>query len=77
MAIWAVPPRRAEHLHLAYFQDGVAVFGIDPIEVIAGSLPRKQKRLVEAWAELHQEELRRDWELLQTGARPRPIEPLR
>lgn len=69
-------PHQVPHFH-AYFQDGVAVFGIDPIEVIAGSLPQKQRRLVEAWAELHQEELRRDWELLQAGARPRPIEPLR
>ena len=69
-------PHQVPHFH-AYFQDEVAVFAIDPIEVIAGSFPQKQRRLVEAWAELHQEELRRDWELLQAGARPRPIEPLR
>src|SRR5207245_6099180 len=30
---------------------------IDPIELIAGSLPKRQQRLVEAWAELHQSEL--------------------
>ena len=69
-------PHQAPHFH-AYYQDGVAVFGIDPIELIAGSLPQKQRRLVEAWAELHQEELWQDWELLQGGRRPRPIEPLR
>lgn len=44
------------HFH-AYYQDDVAIFGIDAIEALAGSLPRRQQRLVEAWAELHQEEL--------------------
>jgi len=43
---------------------------------IAGSLPRRQRRLVEAWAELHQAELRADWERLQEGQSPAPIEPL-
>jgi hypothetical protein len=32
--------------------------------------------LVEAWAELHQEELLADWELLRQGRRPAPIAPL-
>ena len=69
-------PHHVPHFH-AYYQDAVGVFGIDPVELIAGSLPRRQRRLVEAWAELHQAELREDWELLQAGRRPRPIEPLR
>lgn len=69
-------PHHAPHFH-AYYQGEVGVFGIDPVELIAGSLPRRQRRLVEAWAELHQAELREDWELLQAGRRPRPIEPLR
>jgi hypothetical protein len=30
------------------------VYAIDPVGVLAGSLPRRQHRLVEAWAELHQ-----------------------
>lgn len=37
------------------------MIGIDPIEIISGSLPRRQERLVEAWAELHQGELSVDW----------------
>ncbi|MBI5185535.1 MAG: DUF4160 domain-containing protein [Nitrospinae bacterium] len=32
---------------------------------MGGSLPQRQQRLVEAWAELHQEELIEDWERLQ------------
>lgn len=46
------------------------------LEIIAGSLPRRERRLVEAWAELHQAELLADWERLQTGRLPMPIEPL-
>ncbi len=63
------------HFH-AYWQDEVAVVSIDPIEVIAGSLPTRQRRLVEAWAELHQQELVTDWNRLQQGQLPMPIEPL-
>jgi hypothetical protein len=46
------------------------------VEVIAGSLPQRQQRLMEAWAALHQEELLADWQLLQEGRRPAPIQPL-
>jgi hypothetical protein len=60
----------------AYYQEEAAVVGLDPIEVLAGSLPRRQRRLVEAWAELRQEELIADWQRLQAGQPPRPIEPL-
>jgi hypothetical protein len=35
------------------------------------------QRLIEAWAELHQDELLADWKLLQEGKRPAPIDPLR
>jgi len=60
-----------------YYQDDVAVYGIDPIELIEGSLPRRQRRLVEAWAELHQSELFDDWQRLQAGRKPVSIEPLK
>jgi hypothetical protein len=69
-------PHHQPHFH-AYYQENVGIFGIAPIELIAGTLPARQRRLVEAWAELHQDELRRDWELLQQGRRPSPIEPLK
>ena len=61
----------------AYYQEHVAIFGIDPVDLIAGGLPRRQQRLVEAWAELHQAELMTDWERLQRGLPPQPIEPLK
>ncbi len=49
---------------------------IDSIECIGGSLSKTQSRLVEAWAELHREELLSDWELLQSGRPPTKIAPL-
>ena len=52
------------------------MIGIDPVEVIAGELPTRQRRLVERWAEWHQQELLDDWNRLQQGRAPVPIEPL-
>ena len=63
------------HFH-AYWQDQVAMLSIEPVEVIAGSLPTRQRRLVEAWAELHQQELHDDWNRLQQGQALVPIDPL-
>jgi hypothetical protein len=54
----------------------VAIYALSPIELMAGSLPRRQRRLVEAWAELHEDELLADWQLLQSGRVPLPIAPL-
>ena len=58
-------------------RDEAAVFSISPVELIAGTLSRKQRRLVEAWAELHQEELIADWRLPHAGRAAVPIEPLK
>jgi hypothetical protein len=63
------------HFH-AYYQENVAVFSISPVQLVAGSLPQRQQRLVEAWAELHQNELLADWQLLQEGRPPARIQPL-
>ena len=45
-------------------------------ETLAGSLPKRQQRLIEAWAELHQAELIADRDRLQTGHKALPITPL-
>ena len=63
------------HFH-AYYQNYVGIYSLDTVELIGGTLPRRQQRLVEAWAELHQPELLVDWQLLQQGKRPLPIKPL-
>jgi len=48
----------------------------DAIEPIDGRLPRRQTRLVQAWAELHQDELLANWARLLEGELPEPIDPL-
>jgi hypothetical protein len=68
-------PHHLPHFH-SYYQNEVVVIGIDPIEIISGNLPRRQLRLVEAWAELHQDELIADWKRLQAGQPSLPIAPL-
>jgi hypothetical protein len=68
-------PHHVPHFH-AYYQDDTAVFSISPLDLVSGSLPKRQQRLVEAWAELHQEELLVDWYRLQAGQAPLPITPL-
>ena len=68
-------PHHLPHLH-AYYQEDVGIFSLDPIALIAGSLPTRQQRLVEAWVELHQAELLDDWQRLQEGRKPLPIKPL-
>jgi hypothetical protein len=68
-------PHSRPHLH-AYYQDAVGIYSMDTIALISGVLPRRQHRLVEAWAELHQDELVANWERLQAGQRPYKIDPL-
>ena len=69
-------PHHEAHFH-AYYQNQAGVFSIDPIQIIGGELPRRQQRLVEAWAELHRGELAENWQRLQAGSLPLKIVPLR
>jgi hypothetical protein len=68
-------PHHLPHFH-AYYQEDVAIFRLSPIEFLSGGLPNRQRRLVEAWAELHEQELINDWERLHSGQKPLPIKPL-
>lgn len=72
----ASAPHHRPHFHAVY-AGAKAAFAIDRIECIAGELPQTQQRLVEAWAEIHQEELKAAWANLQSGKPPVKIEPLR
>ncbi|MDO9130605.1 MAG: DUF4160 domain-containing protein [Anaerolineales bacterium] len=69
-------PHHYPHFHV-YYQNAVAIYRADTIELIIGNLPRTQQRLVEAWAELHQGELVENWERLQSGELPFKIAPLK
>jgi hypothetical protein len=46
-------------------------------EIIVGEIPKPQLRLVQAWVELHAEELHADWELAVKGEALMSIDPLR
>ena len=63
------------HLH-ARFAEFEASISIDDGEPLAGSLPRKQLRLVQACIELHRDELAADWALARAGQKPFRIDPL-
>jgi hypothetical protein len=76
MFVEAGAPHNRAHFH-AYYQGHSAVFAVDTLECLGGSLPKPQQRLVEAWAEIHRAELQHDWDLLQSGQPPVKIEPLR
>jgi len=63
------------HFH-AYYNEFKATIRLDTLEIMDGSLPRKQLRLVIAWAELHLDELNADWQLAMNGETPYKIQPL-
>lgn len=50
------------HIHIKYneYEMSMTLEG----KSINGNLPRKQKKLVEAWVEIHKEELRAAWHAL-------------
>lgn len=64
------------HLH-AEFAGSRAVFSITGGEILAGELPHNKTRLVQAWIEIHREELQADWELAVNGEEVFRIEPLK
>lgn len=64
------------HVHAEHSGDQ-AVFMIPSGEVLAGKLPSGKTRLVQAWIEIHQEELLADWRLAVNGEEPLRIEPLK
>ena len=63
------------HIHAKYAEFEASV-SISEGEILAGNLPRKQLRLVQAWIELHRDELLADWELAVGGENPYKIDPL-
>lgn len=64
------------HIH-AYFQDSVITIKILDCETIVGQMPVRQLRLIQAWIEIHKDELLANWALCQNGEKPFQIEPLK
>jgi len=65
----------APHFH-AYYGDYEASFALDG-EILAGEFPKKQATFVHAWALLHEDELRANWQLAISGEQTFRIDPLK
>jgi len=63
------------HFHAEY-GEFEALIEIETLDVYRGTLPRRALVLVLEWATMHRQELREDWQLTQSGERPRPIAAL-
>ena len=64
------------HIYAKY-QGDEAVFSILDGELIEGKLPSSKTRLVQAWIEIHYEDLLADWSLAIEGEAIFKIDPLR
>ena len=64
------------HIHVRY-QDAKAVISIPDGELLDGEFPKKQLRLVQAWVEIHADELMADWALAIEGEPIYKIDPLK
>jgi hypothetical protein len=51
--------------------------GLPDGEIMEGSIPNNKMKLVEAWIEIHKEDLLANWELAVNGQEVFKIEPLK
>ena len=63
------------HIHVEYAEDEV-VITLDG-EILEGQIPRSKMKLVEAWIEIHREDLEANWKLLSQGEQFFRIDPLK
>ena len=63
------------HFH-AFYQEYKAVFDMEG-EIMEGEMPKRQTKLIAAWAEIHKDELLAKWELAMNEQPLYKIEPLR
>jgi hypothetical protein len=64
------------HFHAKYGGEEV-VIGINDAEVLEGSIPSKQLKLLLGWTVLHQDELMDNWKLAEQKQDLFQIEPLK
>ena len=62
------------HIHCKYGEYEI-VIALDG-QALEGTMPPSKMRLIEAWMELHRDELAANWELLSNGEKHYPIQPL-
>lgn len=63
------------HIHAEY-QDDEVVVALDG-EILEGGIPKGKMKLLEAWMEIHKDELVANWKLLSNGQEYFRIAPLK
>lgn len=63
------------HIHVEY-QGAEAVISIPGGEILAGEIPTNKMKLLQAWIEIHHDELLADWAIAVKGGEIFRIEPL-
>lgn len=64
------------HIHVKYGEKE-GVYGIPEGTLLEGSLPSNKEKLVQAWIEIHKEELMANWDLAVSGSKIFSIDPLK
>jgi hypothetical protein len=64
------------HIHVKY-QEQEAVIAIPGGEILEGELKANKLKLIQAWIEIHQDDLMADWELASKGEAVFKIDPLK
>ena len=64
------------HIHAEYGEYEASI-AIDDGELLSGNLPLSKLKLVQAWIEIHREDLLVDWKLAVAGKPVFKIDPLR
>lgn len=67
--------RGRPHFHATYGDDEASI-DIEDLSVLAGELPPRARRLINEWAQTHQDELRQNWTRARNHKPLQPIDPL-
>ena len=67
---------KTPHIHARY-QDEEVVLSIPDGKILIGKLKPAKLKLVQAWVDIHRDELMADWELAVKGQEIFKIEPLK
>jgi len=75
MYFYDIQKHHRPHVHVEYAEN-TAVIAIEDGETLEGDLPRNKLKLVQAWLEIHREDVLADWSLAVRGLPPQKIKPL-
>lgn len=67
---------KSPHIHVKY-QENEVIIKIPDGSILEGKIPANKMKLVQAWIEIHKEELMADWDLASQGESIFKIDPLR